>query len=54
LYVLKFSYHPVPVVFSRANGSTIWDPEGKRYIDFLAAYSAVNQVIQFQIRFPSL
>ncbi|CAA7020437.1 unnamed protein product [Microthlaspi erraticum] len=37
------NYHPVPVVFSRANGSTIWDPEGKRYIDFLAAYSAVNQ-----------
>ncbi|CDY33459.1 BnaA06g36140D [Brassica napus] len=42
----KFSahnYHPVPVVFSRGNGSTIWDPEGKKYIDFLAAYSAVNQ-----------
>ncbi|KAG2261882.1 hypothetical protein Bca52824_068961 [Brassica carinata] len=31
------------VVFSRGNGSTIWDPEGKKYIDFLAAYSAVNQ-----------
>lgn len=31
-------------MFSRASGSTIWDPEGKRYIDFLAAYSAVNQV----------
>ncbi|ESQ39756.1 hypothetical protein EUTSA_v10000861mg [Eutrema salsugineum] len=37
------NYHPVPVVFSRGNGSTIWDPEGKKYIDFLAAYSAVNQ-----------
>uniref|UniRef100_M4DM39 Ornithine aminotransferase n=1 Tax=Brassica campestris TaxID=3711 RepID=M4DM39_BRACM len=36
------NYHPVPVVFSRATG-TIWDSEGKRYINFLAAYSAVNQ-----------
>lgn len=39
-----FSYHPVPVVFSHGKGSTIWDPEGKKYLDFLAAYSAVNQV----------
>ncbi|KAG6405010.1 hypothetical protein SASPL_132589 [Salvia splendens] len=37
------NYHPVPVVFSQAKGSSIWDPEGKRYIDFLSAYSAVNQ-----------
>ncbi|XP_010518766.1 PREDICTED: ornithine aminotransferase, mitochondrial [Tarenaya hassleriana] len=37
------NYHPVPVVFSQAKGSSILDPEGKRYIDFLAAYSAVNQ-----------
>ncbi|RID45177.1 hypothetical protein BRARA_I01922 [Brassica rapa] len=42
----SFHYHPVPVVFSRATGSTIWDSEGKRYIDFLAAYSAVNQIIK--------
>ncbi|KAJ8762062.1 hypothetical protein K2173_006664 [Erythroxylum novogranatense] len=37
------NYHPVPVVFSRARGSSIWDPEGNKYLDFLAAYSAVNQ-----------
>ncbi|XP_057763988.1 ornithine aminotransferase, mitochondrial [Salvia miltiorrhiza] len=37
------NYHPVPVVFSQAKGSCIWDPEGNRYIDFLSAYSAVNQ-----------
>ncbi|XP_071735844.1 ornithine aminotransferase, mitochondrial-like isoform X1 [Rutidosis leptorrhynchoides] len=37
------NYHPVPIVFSHGKGSTIWDPEGKRYLDFLAAYSAVNQ-----------
>ncbi|OMO65722.1 Aminotransferase class-III [Corchorus olitorius] len=37
------NYHPVPVVFSQANGSIIWDPEGKKYLDFLSAYSAVNQ-----------
>ncbi|KAJ0637713.1 putative ornithine aminotransferase [Helianthus annuus] len=36
-------YHPVPVVFSHGKGSTIWDPEGNKYLDFLAAYSAVNQ-----------
>ncbi|XP_023542439.1 ornithine aminotransferase, mitochondrial-like [Cucurbita pepo subsp. pepo] len=37
------NYHPIPVVFSEAKGSSIWDPEGKRYLDFLSAYSAVNQ-----------
>ncbi|CAK9167851.1 unnamed protein product [Ilex paraguariensis] len=37
------SYHPIPVVFSQAKGSTIWDPEGNKYLDFLSAYSAVNQ-----------
>ncbi|CAL1403088.1 unnamed protein product [Linum trigynum] len=37
------NYHPVPIVFSQAKGSSIWDPEGKKYLDFLAAYSAVNQ-----------
>ncbi|GMY37961.1 ornithine aminotransferase, mitochondrial [Fagus crenata] len=37
------NYHPVPVVFSQAKGSSVWDPEGNRYLDFLAAYSAVNQ-----------
>ncbi|XP_073150815.1 ornithine aminotransferase, mitochondrial [Henckelia pumila] len=37
------NYHPIPVVFSQAKGSYIWDPEGKKYVDFLSAYSAVNQ-----------
>lgn len=38
------NYHPMPVVFSRAEGAHVFDPEGKRYIDCLSAYSAVNQV----------
>jgi ornithine--oxo-acid transaminase len=37
------NYHPIPVVFSKAEGVNVWDPEGKHYIDFLSAYSAVNQ-----------
>ncbi len=37
------NYHPIPVVISRAKGVYMWDIEGKRYMDFLAAYSAVNQ-----------
>lgn len=37
------NYHPIPMVFSQAKGTSIWDPEGNRYIDFLSAYSAVNQ-----------
>ncbi|KAI9218403.1 ornithine-oxo-acid transaminase [Blastocladiella britannica] len=37
------NYHPLPVVFSRAQGVHVWDPEGKQYMDFLSAYSAVNQ-----------
>ncbi|XP_031132182.1 ornithine aminotransferase, mitochondrial [Ipomoea triloba] len=37
------NYHPIPIVFSRAKGSTVWDPEGNMYLDFLSAYSAVNQ-----------
>lgn len=32
------------MVFSQARGSSIWDPEGNKYVDFLSAYSAVNQV----------
>jgi ornithine--oxo-acid transaminase len=38
------SYHPIPMVFSKGQGSHIVDPEGDKYIDFLSAYSAVNQV----------
>jgi ornithine--oxo-acid transaminase len=37
------NYHPLPVVLSRASGVYMWDVEGKRYYDFLSAYSAVNQ-----------
>lgn len=37
------NYHPLPVVFSKAQGAHVWDPEGKEYLDFLSAYSAVNQ-----------
>ncbi|MGV3526706.1 MAG: ornithine--oxo-acid transaminase [Candidatus Sericytochromatia bacterium] len=37
------NYHPLPVVLSRGEGVYVWDPEGKRYYDFLSAYSAVNQ-----------
>ncbi|KAI2637310.1 ornithine aminotransferase [Xylaria nigripes] len=37
------NYHPLPVVFTRAQGVHVWDPEGKHYLDFLSAYSAVNQ-----------
>ncbi|KOS19007.1 Ornithine aminotransferase [Escovopsis weberi] len=37
------NYHPLPVVFARAQGVHVWDPEGRHYLDFLSAYSAVNQ-----------
>ncbi len=37
------NYHPLPVVLSRGKGVFMWDVEGKRYYDFLSAYSAVNQ-----------
>jgi len=37
------NYHPLPVVFARASGVHVWDPEGRRFLDFLSAYSAVNQ-----------
>ena len=36
-------YHPIPVVLERGEGVFLWDVEGKRYYDFLSAYSAVNQ-----------
>lgn len=42
----KFSahnYHPLPVVLKKGEGVYVWDVEGKRYFDFLSAYSAVNQ-----------
>lgn len=37
------NYHPLPVVLDRGKGVFVWDVEGKRYYDFLSAYSAVNQ-----------
>ena len=37
------NYHPLPVVLSKGEGVYVWDAEGKRYYDFLSAYSAVNQ-----------
>lgn len=37
------NYHPIPVVIARGEGVFVWDIEGKKYFDFLAAYSAVNQ-----------
>lgn len=37
------NYHPIPVVLERGEGVFVWDVEGKKYFDFLSAYSAVNQ-----------
>lgn len=37
------NYHPLPVVLHRGEGVYVWDTDGKRYYDFLSAYSAVNQ-----------
>ena len=36
-------YHPLPVVLAKGKGVFLWDVEGKKYFDFLSAYSAVNQ-----------
>ena len=37
------NYHPLPVVLNRGEGVYVWDVDGKKYYDFLSAYSAVNQ-----------
>lgn len=37
------NYHPIPVVLERGEGIFVWDIDGKKYFDFLSAYSAVNQ-----------
>jgi len=37
------NYHPLPVVLDKGEGIYVWDTDGKRYFDFLSAYSAVNQ-----------
>ena len=37
------NYHPLPVVLNKGEGAFVWDVEGKKYFDFLSAYSAVNQ-----------
>ncbi len=37
------NYHPLPVVLEKGEGVYVWDVKGKKYYDFLSAYSAVNQ-----------
>src|SRR5512136_3162816 len=37
------NYHPLPVVISKPKGVWVWDVEGKKYMDMLSSYSAVNQ-----------
>ena len=37
------NYHPLPVVLAKGKGIYVWDTDGKKYFDFLSAYSAVNQ-----------
>ena len=37
------NYHPLPVVLERGEGCWVWDVEGRKYLDMLSAYSAVNQ-----------
>lgn len=37
------NYHPLPVVLEKGEGIYVWDVDGKKYVDFLSAYSAVNQ-----------
>ncbi len=37
------NYHPLPVVLEKGQGVYVWDVDGKKYYDFLSAYSAVNQ-----------
>ena len=37
------NYHPLDIILTRGEGVWVYDIEGKRYLDFLAAYSAVNQ-----------
>ena len=37
------NYHPIPVVISKAQGVWVWDPEGRKYMDMLSSYSALNQ-----------
>lgn len=37
------NYHPLPVALCKAQGVYVWDVEGRKYFDFLSAYSAVNQ-----------
>jgi ornithine--oxo-acid transaminase len=37
------NYHPLPIVIAKGDGAWVWDPEGNRYLDCLASYSALNQ-----------
>ena len=43
------NYHPVPVVLDKGEGVFVWDVEGKKYYDFLSAYSAVNKDIVIRV-----
>jgi ornithine--oxo-acid transaminase len=43
LFYSAHNYHPLPVVLVKGKGVFVWDVEGKKYYDFLSAYSAVNQ-----------
>ena len=37
------NYHPLPIVLTKGEGAWVWDVEGRKFLDCLAAYSAVNQ-----------
>ena len=41
--VSAHNYHPLPVVLDRGEGVWVWDVDGRRYLDMLSAYSALNQ-----------
>ena len=43
------NYQPLEVALNRGKGLHVWDVEGKKYFDFLSAYSAVNQVLYFHL-----
>ena len=48
------NYHPLPVVLAKGEGVYVWDVEGKRYYDFLSAYSAVTKAIAIRASFKHL
>ena len=40
---MSHNYRPLPIVVEKAKGIYVWDVEGRRYYDFLAGYSSINQ-----------